>query len=149
LAQKEAMPVPADDVAAAVRVLIVGGVGNLVLSFALGWVLAGRRLKQPIESHRWLLTAHEVSLQEGLMLLGLAFAMGFVQLDRSWALVAAWLLVVASVLQDLSGIVNWLVGTGDQFAERSTGWRLATLNAVTNTAGLLIVAWGVIRALLP
>ena len=52
-----------------------------------------------------------------------------------------------TVFQDFSGIVNWLRGTGDQFAERSTGWLLATLNAVTNTAGLLIVAWGVIRAL--
>jgi hypothetical protein len=54
---------------------------------------------------------------------------------------------VASILQDFSGIVNWLRGTGDQFAERSTGWVLATLNAITNTAGLLIVAWGVIRGL--
>lgn len=139
---------PADHLAPAVRVLIVGGVGNLLLSFFLGWVLAARRMKQPIEAHRWLLTAHEVSLQEGLMLLGLAFAMGFVRLTAPWALAAAWLLVVASALQDFSGIVNWLVGTGDQFAERSHGWRLATLNAVTNTAGLLIVAWGVIRALL-
>ena len=81
------------------------------------------------------------------MLLGLAFALGFADLAPEWRLVSAWLLVVASVFQDLSGLVNWLRGTGDQFAERSTGWVLATLNAVTNTAGLLIVAWGVIRGL--
>lgn len=131
----------------ATRVLVVGGVGNLVLSFALGWVLASRRMKAPIDAHRWLLTAHEVSLQEGLMLLGLAFALGFADLSSEWRLASAWLLVVASALQDLSGLVNWLRGTGDQFAERSTGWVLATLNALTNTAGLLIVAWGVIRGL--
>jgi len=131
----------------AARLLVVGGVGNLVLSFLLGWVLAGRRLKSPLAPDRWLLTAHEVSLQEGLMLLGLAFALGFTRLSPALATVAAWLLIVASLFQDFSGIVNWLRGTGDQFAERSTGWLLATLNAVTNTAGLLIVAWGVIRAL--
>ena len=68
-------------------------------------------------------------------------------LSPEWAGASAWLLVTASVLQDSSGIVNWLRGTGDQFAERSTGWVLATLNAITNTAGLLIVAWGVLRGL--
>jgi hypothetical protein len=131
----------------AARLLVVGGVANLLLSFLLGWVLAGRRMKSGMEPHRWLLTAHEVSLQEGLMLLALAFALGFARLAAEWATAAAWLLIVASVLQDFSGIVNWLRGTGDQFAERSAGWVLATLNAITNTAGLLIVAWGVIRAL--
>jgi len=131
----------------AAHLLVVGGVANLVLSFLLGWVLAGRRLKSAMEPHRWLLTAHEVSLQEGLMLLGLAFAMGFTRLPPGWATAAAWLLIVASALQDFSGIVNWLRGTGDQFAERSTGWLLATLNAVANTAGLLIVAWGVVRGI--
>jgi len=131
----------------AARVLVVGGVANLVLSFLLGWILAGRRMKSSMEPHRWLLTAHEVSLQEGLMLLGLAFALGFTRLSSEWALVAAWLLVVASALQDFSGIVNWLRRTGDQFAERSTGWVLASANAVVNTAGLLIVAVGIVRAL--
>jgi hypothetical protein len=131
----------------AVQVLVVGGVLNLVLSFLLGWVLAGRRMKGPMEAHRWLLTAHEVSLQEGLMLLGLAFAMGFARLSPERALMGAWLLVVGSILQDASGVVNWLRSTGDQFAERSAGWVLATLNAVVNTAGLLIVAVGVLRGI--
>ena len=131
----------------AARVLVVGGVANLLLSFLLGWVLAARRMKAPIEAHRWLLTAHEVSLQEGLMLLGLAFAQSYVRLPTGWAMAAAWLLVVASALQDFSGIVNAWRGTRDQFAERSAGWVLATLNAVTNTAGLLIIAWGIVLAI--
>lgn len=129
---------------AAVRVLVCGGIANLLLSFALGWTLSVARLRSPIEKHRWLLVAHEVSLQEGLMLLGLAFALQFASLPAGWALAAAWLLVAASVFQDFSGIVNWLRGTGDQFAERSAGWVLAILNAAANTAGLLIVAWGVL-----
>src|SRR4051812_3252766 len=82
----------------AAHLLVVGGVANLVLSFLLGWVLAGRRLKSAMEPHRWLLTAHEVALQEGLMLLGLAFAMGFARLPPGSAIAAAWLLIVASAL---------------------------------------------------
>ncbi len=133
---------------AATRILVVGGVANLVLSFALGWLLSAQRMRGPMEPHRWLLVAHEVSLQEGLMLLGLAYALSFARLSEPWALAAAWLLVVASVFQTFSGIVNWLRGTKDQFGERSTGWVLATINAVTNTVGLLIVAVGVVLGVL-
>ncbi|MFO0744860.1 MAG: hypothetical protein U1F43_04180 [Myxococcota bacterium] len=136
------------DIALATRILVVGGVANLVLSFLLGWVLSAKRMKGPMAPHRWLLIAHEVSLQEGLMLLGLGFAMGFAALPGGWALAAAWLLVAASFFQDFSGIVNWLRKTDDQFAEKSAGWVLATINALTNSAGLAIVAVGVVRAVL-
>jgi hypothetical protein len=74
--------------------------------------------------------------------------MTFSRLPDPWSLVAACLLVAASVLQDFSGIVNWLRGTGDQFAEKSAGWMLASLNAVLNTAGLAIVVVGVLRGVL-
>lgn len=129
----------------ALQILVVGGVANLVLSFLLGWVLSAKRMKEPLEQHRWLLIAHEVSLQEGLMLLGLGFALSFAQLPDWLATAGAVSLVAASVFQDFSGIVNWLRGTRDQFAERSTGWVLASINAVLNTAGLLIIAVGVVR----
>ena len=49
----------------AIKILVLGGVGNLVLSFILGWVLSAYRMKGPMEPHRWLLVAHEVALQEG------------------------------------------------------------------------------------
>jgi hypothetical protein len=132
----------------AVKVLVVGGVLNLVLSFALGWVLSMKRLREPIAKHHWLLVAHTVSLQEGTMLLGLAFAMTFARLPGTAAAIGAWLMVAASAFQDFSGIVNWLRRTGDQFAEKSTGWRLASVNAVLNSAGLAIVAVGVVRGVL-
>lgn len=131
----------------ATKILVLGGVGNLVLSFVLGWVLSMQRMKGPMEPHRWLLTAHEVSLQEGLLLLGCAFALHWAVLSSTLATAAAVLLVAASVFQDLSGIINWLRRTGDQFAERSTGWVLASVNAVLNTAGLFIVAYGVVRGI--
>jgi hypothetical protein len=132
----------------AIHILVVGGVANLVLSFLLGWVLSSKRLKGPMEPHHWLLVAHEVSLQEGLMLLGLGFALGFARMSSTMAIGSAWLLVAASFFQDFSGILNWLRGTKDQFAEKSTGWVLASINAVLNTAGLAGVAYGVARGLL-
>jgi hypothetical protein len=127
----------------AIRLLVWGGIGNLVLSFLLGWVLSVYRTKQKIEPHHWLLVAHTVSLQEGLLLLGIAFTIPYTHLSERTAALAASLLVAASVFQDLSGVVNWLLKTRDQFAERSAGWILASVNAVLNTVGLLIVAVGV------
>jgi hypothetical protein len=135
------------DLTQAMRILVVGGVANLVLSFALGWLLSARRMKSEMEPHRWLLVAHEVSLQEGLMLLGLSFALSFARMPASLATISAWLLVAASAFQDASGIVNWLRRTGDQFKSRSGGWILATVNAVLNTAGLGLVAYGVVAAM--
>lgn len=132
----------------AVRVLLLGGVANLVLSFALGWLLSMKRMKEPAARHHWLLVAHTVSLQEGLLLVALSWAIGFAALSSTTAAVGAWLLVVASLFQDASGIANWLTRTDDQFAARSSGWVLASINAVLNTAGLAIVSCGVVRGLL-
>jgi hypothetical protein len=105
-------------------------------------------MKGPMEPHRWLLIAHEVSLQEGMLLLALSIAAAYARLPSALATAAAALLVAASVFQDFSGILNWLRRTGDQFAERSTGWKLASINAVLNTAGLAILVVGVVRGVL-
>lgn len=127
----------------AVRVLVIGGVLNLALSFLLGWVLSAKRMKDPMSKHHWLLTAHTVSLQQGLMLIAIGYALSLTRVSSTVAAWAAWLLVAASVFQDFSGIVNWWRHTGDQFAERSGGWVLATINAFLNTAGLGLVVYAV------
>lgn len=132
----------------ALKLLVLGGLANLVLSFVLGWILSAHRMKGPMEPHRWLLIAHEVALQEGVMLLALSVALAYARLPSSVATLGAGLLVAASAFQDFSGIVNWLRRTGDQFAERSTGWKLASVNAVLNTAGLAIIVVGAARGLL-
>ena len=144
----EATGVPTETLAHAIRILVAGGVANVVLSFALGWVLSVVRLREPIGKHHWLLVAHEVSLQEGLLLLGLGYALGFARLSPGLAGAAAWMLVAASAFQDASGILNWLTRTDDQFAARSPGWMAATVNAILNTVGLGIIAWGVIGGVL-
>jgi hypothetical protein len=136
------------DIAFATRLLILGGIANFLLSFLLGWVLSAKRMKSPIEDHKWLLIAHEVSLQEGLFLIALAFASMFAKLGATAATLGAACVVAASVFQDFSGIANWLAGTKDQFAEKSRGWMLASANAVLNTVGLMIIAYGVFAGLL-
>lgn len=131
----------------AVKLLVLGGLANLVLSFALGWILSMHRMRGPMEPHRWLLVAHTVSLQEGVMLLALSLAASVARLPSWLSVVGAALLVAASAFQDFSGIANWLRRTDDQFAERSLGWQLASVNAVLNTAGLLIISVGAVRGL--
>jgi hypothetical protein len=135
-------------VSLAVKVLVVGGVANLLLSFGLGWVLSMHRLRGPMQPHHWLLVAHTVSLQEGSMLLALGFAASFAKLPDALANAGAVMLVAASAFQDFSGIVNWLRGTNDQFAEKSTGWVLASINAVLNSVGLAIVGGGIVYGVL-
>jgi hypothetical protein len=133
--------------ALAVKVLVLGGLANLVLSFVLGWVLSAHRVRSPIEPHRWLLVAHTVALQEGVLLLALGFAMLFARIPDGLAVAGAAMLVAASLFQDFSGIVNWRRGTSDQFAEKSAGWVLASINAVLATAGLAIVVAGIVRGM--
>ena len=129
----------------AIHVLLVGGVLNLGFSFVLGWVLSAQRMKSPPAPLHWLQVAHIVALQEGLMLLGLSYGLTFAKMSGNLYFAGAWLLVAGSVFQDLSGVVNWLRRTGDQFAEKSTGWKLATANAILNTAGLGIVTYGILN----
>jgi hypothetical protein len=132
---------------AAIRLLVVAGLLNVALSFLLGWVLALRRRTDAMDRHRWLLVAHEVSLQEGVLLVCVGFALTACAPHGAAGAAAWWgavLLVAASVFQDASGIVNWLQRTGDQFAEKSRGWILATINAVLNTVGLGLAVYVVL-----
>ena len=71
----------------AVKVLLVGGVLNIVFSFVLGWLLSLKRMKEPMPPHHWLLVAHTVSLQEGLMLLGLSWGLTFAEMSGTLAIV--------------------------------------------------------------
>ncbi|HEY6877964.1 MAG TPA: hypothetical protein VI299_08085 [Polyangiales bacterium] len=127
----------------AVSILIVGGVLNLGLSYLLGWILSALRMRGPIEPHRWLLTAHTVSLQQALLLIAFAVCMPWVALSEQLQVLAAWLLIAASFFQDFSGVLNWFRKVDDQFAARSLGWVFGTFNALLNTAGLLLVLYGV------
>jgi len=131
----------------AAKILIAGGTLNLALAFVLGFILSNKRLRTPEADPGYLALAHRVSLMEGFMLLGLTFAVLLSPLSSGLETVGASLLVASSAFQDGSSIVNWLQGVRDEFAERSPGLTLATINALLAVAGLTILLVGVIRGL--
>lgn len=124
-------------------IFIIYGVLILSYGFLLGIPLAAQRTRNQT-AQRYLVTTHLSALMQGAVHLGLAFAAGFVELQSGWVIGAAWLLVAASALETIGGTVNWLTGTGDQFAERSLGFRLNSLVGPPALLGIGIMAIGVI-----
>ena len=132
----------------AAKILIVGGVLNLAVAFVMGFILSRYRLRPPNEGPYYVHLAHKNALWEGFMLLGLVFAVQFAQMKESTKVIAALLIVAASVLQDGSSIVAWLMGTKDEFAQRSLSFYLATTNAILVSLGLAILIYGVLRTVI-
>lgn len=125
---------------------MVYGVTALAYGFVLGVPLAAARMKAP-HAPRHLVTTHLSALIQGAIHLGLGFGVGMVSLGAGWTIAAAWLIVAASVLELVGGTVNWLSGTGDQFAERSLGFRINSLVGPPAILGIGIVLAGVLLAL--
>src|SRR2546425_4611493 len=95
----------------AAKILILGGVLNLAVAFAMGFVLSRYRLNPPNQGPYYVNLAHKNALWEGFMLLGLVFAVQFVEMKESTKVIAALLIVAASALQDISSVTAWLQGT--------------------------------------
>lgn len=131
----------------AAKILILGGVLNLAVAFVMGFILSRYRLNPPNEGPYYVNLAHKNALWEGFMLLGLVFAVQFVEMKESTKVIAALLIVAASALQDISSITAWLQGTKDEFRQRSLSFYLATANAILVSLGLAILIFGVIRTL--
>lgn len=127
-------------------IFAVYGVFVLAYGFVLGVPLAASRMKAP-RAPRHLVTTHLSAIIQGAVHLGLASIAGFFVLEAGWANAAAWLIVAASVFEIVGGTLNWLTGTGDQFAEKSLGFRFNSLVGPPAILGIVIVAIGVIRAL--
>ena len=81
------------------------------------------------------------------MLLGLVFAVELAKLPEGVKSLAAALLVASSVFQMGASVTSWLMGTKDEFKERSPGFILATINAMLATVGLAILIYGVFAGL--
>ena len=61
------------------------------------------------------------------------------------ATTAAILIVVGSALEATGGTLNWLQATGDQFAEKSLGYRINSLSGPPAIVGAVAISVGVIR----
>ena len=79
---------------------------------------------------------------------GLAFAIGMVGFYSRTATWAAVLLVIGSAMQAVGATMNWLTKTGDQFAERSPGFKINSLSTFATWLGLTLAAWGILSRLL-
>ena len=127
-------------------ILLIYGVFILTYGFALGIPLAAARMKAP-QASRHLVTTHLSAIIQGPIHFGLAFAAGVADLSAGWATAAASLVVAGSAFEVAGGTVNWLANTGDQFAERSFGFRLNSLVGPPAISGMLIIAIGVVKGL--
>ena len=127
-------------------VLVTYGLLALLYGLILGIPLARARMNAPAAS-RHLVSTHVSALMQGPLHLGVAFALGAVAFDSTLAVVAAALLVAGSALELGGGTVNWLLATGDQFAERSPGFLLNSLTGPLAIPGLALLAYGVVTRL--
>ena len=127
-------------------IFVVYGVAVLAYGFVLGVPLAAARMKLP-QVPRHLVTTHLSAIIQGAVHLALAFVAGIVDLEAGWANAAAGFIVAASVFEIVGGTANWLSGTGDQFAEKSLGFRFNSLVGPPAIIGIVIIAVGVLRAL--
>ncbi len=128
------------------NIFLVYGVVILGYGFLLGVPLAAARMKSPAASHHLVMT-HLSALMQGAIHLGLAYAISATDLTSWLATTAAILVVAGSALEATGGTVNWLQGTGDQFAEKSLGFRFNALTGPPAIIGISIIIVGVVRGL--
>jgi hypothetical protein len=86
-------------------------------------------------------------LMQAAMHFGLAFVVGIVGFRSRTATWAALLLVVGSAMQAAGVTLNWLTKTGDQFAQRSPGFKINSLSTFVMWPGLVLAAWGILTRL--
>ena len=126
--------------------LFIGyAVSVLVVGFALGTILGALRMKAPAAHN--LARAHVETLMQAALYLGLAFAVGGVGFRSAAATWGAALLVVGSAMQTVGVTLNWITKTGDQFAERSPGFKLNSLATFLLVPGVVIIAFGILTRL--
>lgn len=132
----------------AAKILILGGLGSLLASFAMALVLAQERTRDPEADQTRLLQVHIVSLWEGFMLLGLVWAVGLSDLSSGIETLAAALIVAAAAIQIAANILGWRQRLVNLFAPpRGLVYKLGATQAVLVLAGLVILIFGVISGL--
>jgi hypothetical protein len=136
-----------DTLSAAEKILVIGGVMNVLYGVLTGFPMALLRSRGAGAVSKYLTFAHLGPLMQGPILLGMAVAVRMSTFDGLVETWGAWLLVAGSVLLALKDTLNWLFGVQDEFRERPATRPLGALSAVATTAGALIFAIGVLRAL--
>jgi hypothetical protein len=132
--------------ATAGKILILGGMFNLMWGYGTGVIMSRLRTTAP-ETPKYLSLTHVGGLMWAPILFGLALAVAVSELAAWLAATAAIAMVSASVLLDLKDMLNWVQGVEDEFVTRPLGFVLGGLSAVLATAGTIVLTVGVIRGL--
>lgn len=132
----------------AAKILILGGLGSLLVSFGFAYALAQARLADPQADRHLLLQVHVVTLWEGFMMLGLVWAVQLSDLSNGLETLAAILLIVGATLQVTANTMAWRAGNTNLFAPpRGLTYKFAASNSVLQSAGLVILIVGAVSAL--
>ena len=129
------------------KILVTGGVFAIAIALVLGFRLSQLRRKAPLAQVAPWLTAHETTLMQGFMLLGLSVAMVASDLGAGLENAAAALIVGGATFSLLGTVSNATMKVGDQFAQRSLGLQFNTIQAVLLTPGVGILLYGVLHGL--
>lgn len=128
------------------QILMAAGVVAIAWGMILGIPLAQARGSAPAAS-RHLVNAHLEGLMVGPLLIAISYAFAATGFDSGVSTVGAVLLVAGALANAAGNTTNWLMGTGDQFAERSPGLMLNSLSSPLMLAGIAIAAVGVLANL--
>ncbi|MCZ7528840.1 MAG: hypothetical protein M5U14_22175 [Acidimicrobiia bacterium] len=125
------------------QVLVAYGVLIIGYGFILGIPLARERAVAA-EASAHLVGRHVASIMQGPVCLGLAYAFGVTGFESGLATAAAVLVVAGAAVETVGGTVNWLTRTGDQFAERSLGYRFSAASGPVAVIGIVVATAGVL-----
>jgi hypothetical protein len=128
------------------KILLIYGVVVLVYGCLLGFAMASARSTSPA-APRNLTTTHVSALMQASLSLSLAYAVTAADFTGTAANAGAVLLVAGGVLEQTGSTINWLQNTGDQFAERSLGFKFMATSGPLLTIGAVILAIGVISGI--
>lgn len=131
----------------AARILIIGGLANLLLGFVTGAFLGIVRGRQA-EAPKYLRLAHTGALMWAPILFGLVVVLPLSDLADGTETAAAALMVGASVLLNTKDLWHWGRGTTDEFAEKPLALYLGHLMSFAYLASLVLFMFGAVRGLL-
>jgi hypothetical protein len=131
---------------AAAKILIVGGMVNLVYAFLTGTTLSVVRTRQDTIP-KYLGLAHVGPLMWAPLLWGLVVVLPLSELSRSTEAIAAGCMVASSVLLGLKDTLYWLQGVEDEFSQKPNAFVLNIPLTLAFAAGTTILTVGVLRGL--
>lgn len=130
----------------AAKILILGGLSNLVVGLITGGLMVRIRITAP-EAPRYLTAAHLGALIWTPILLGLVWAVRLSQLTPWVESLAAALLVAGSLSIDGRDLLYWKQDITDEFVERPPAFVLGPISAAATATGTVILSIGALQAL--